>query len=144
MTTLESLPIPPGAAAVSRRWTWKYLAAGTAAAAGATALTAEPAEAAGGLDRQVAHLLTRRGRTHRVLTRLVDRRLQAFQMRLLSTVLPAAVAKDGPLGNALDQRIARLGVPDPIEALPNAVVLTQAAYDALPARDPDTLYVVVD
>jgi hypothetical protein len=114
-------------------------AAGSAAVVGAVALQPGDADGATSLDPQVARLVGGRSRTARALVALVERRWSALESRLLATVLPAAVAADGPLRAQLDKRYSRAG-----SGSSGTVVLTQAAYDALTAPDPATLYVIVD
>jgi hypothetical protein len=137
---LRPRPSADGDVPVTRRWAWRSVAAaGSAAVVGAVALGPGDAQAATSLDSRVAGLVGGRSRTARALGALVERRFSTLESRLLSTVLPAAVAAGGPLRAQLDKRYLRAG-----SGSGGTVVLTQAAYDALATPDPATLYVIVD
>lgn len=131
---------------ITRRNAWRLAAAGATAATGATvAMPAASAEAATGIDRQVSSLLNRRSRTRRKLNDIIDARLVQFEKNFAETRLPTLVGQPGAFQTALDLRYLAEGAPVPVEAPSTtpSVVLTQAAYEALAVRDPETLYVVV-
>ncbi len=135
---------------VSRRQAWRVAAVGATGATGALVLAPAPAEAKvarRATDKGVARMIARRASlTRRAVERIVDQRLAAFEERLLSSVLPDAVEQD-PVRSRLDARYALVGsLPlEPVgDTVAAPVVLSQAAYDALPSPDADTLYVIVD
>ena len=129
-------PARPG---LSRRRMWSAAAGSVAAVAGIAALdAASPAAAAAGTAS------TTSPGTSAALRRLVDRRLQDFGTRLLETVLPEAVGSAGPLRRALDQRYLPPGAGAALTVSAATVVLTRGDYEALPAPDPATLYLIVE